>query len=246
MDFSNFSRFAWVLGIAVATAGMVFWLARWWMRGSSASEREKAGRALDGIDTVAGWPPQVTRALRPSHLKAYKLLQRSLPDRLILAQVPLSRFVQVPTRHSYAEWMRRIGHATVDLMICDRRGRVMAVIDLRSHGKARDESTRKRQQRMAQVLEAAQVPMHVWDETHLPEPGSIRRAFSSLAAGTDPGPDTRPMAPEVHPPQDPPASGWFDELHATRPTRLDAVEVIHSDHPPSDFAPTHVPIVAKA
>src|SRR3954447_9706790 len=65
--------------------------------------------AEDRIDTIAGWPPEATRILRTGERLAYSTLKLALPGYMILAQVPIARFLNVPKRNSYAEWMRRLG-----------------------------------------------------------------------------------------------------------------------------------------
>jgi hypothetical protein len=51
--------------------------------------------------------------------RAYELLRTALPGFLVLAQVPLGRFLRVPTRHSHAEWMQRVGSLSADLLVCN-------------------------------------------------------------------------------------------------------------------------------
>ncbi len=240
----------WTTLIWAVIAGAAMW-ALFWLRARQRrieKEMERRSHALDQIDTVSGWPPQATRVLTSSQSQALHLLRRALPERLILAQVPLSHFLRVPTRHSNLEWMRRIGRVTADLMICDAQGRVLSVIDLRRTGRDHSEQARKRHERMARVLEAAQIPFHVWDEARLPAASTVRRAFGPDAVRQGDGlpSDTSPMTIAPLDQKDPPVSGWFDELHATRPTKLDSVEVIHSDSMLSDFAPTRSPEVARA
>ena len=50
--------------------------------------------------------------------RAYDLLRKALPGYLVLAQVPLARFMRVPTRHSYAEWMQRVGSLSAPTCWC--------------------------------------------------------------------------------------------------------------------------------
>jgi hypothetical protein len=89
----------------------------WWLaRQSPMPRQEPAGERLD---TLAGWPPEPTRILRSSERLAFSTLKLALPGYLILAQVPLARFLSVPKRNSYAEWMRRLGNQCVDFVVCD-------------------------------------------------------------------------------------------------------------------------------
>ena len=80
----------------------------WWLaRQQPLPRQEPTGERLD---TLAGWPPEPTRILRSSERLAFSTLKLALPGYLILAQVPLARFLTVPKRNSYAEWMRRLGN----------------------------------------------------------------------------------------------------------------------------------------
>ena len=75
---------------------------------------------------------------------AHGLLVRAFPDHLILAQVPLSRFLRVPTRYSHAEWLRRVGQLCADLVVCDTASQPLAVITVQGPGGATSERARIR------------------------------------------------------------------------------------------------------
>lgn len=147
----------------------VLWTQR---RRSSASPRTVIDEALD---TVQDWPPQVVRILSLPERQAYNVLRKAVPGHLVLAQVPLSRFISVPTRNPYSQWLHKVGRLTVDLVVCDFSSRAIAVIEVRS-GEETPRS-RKRHQRVAQVLQAADVPVHVWKESALPSVVEARRLF---------------------------------------------------------------------
>jgi len=142
-------------------------------------QRGGAGRAArnEALDTVAGWPPEAARVLTATERKAYELLNRALPDHLVLAQVPLSRFVRVPTRHSYSEWIQRVGQLSADLLVCDGGSRVLAVIDIRSPNET--ERSRRRHERLARVLRASGVRVHVWTEGELPGIAEVRHVVGA-------------------------------------------------------------------
>ena len=72
--------------------------------------------------------PQATRVLTAAERQAFEILRTALPAHIVLAQVPLARFIKVPTRNSYAEWLRRAGHLSADLVVCDRHSQVVAVV----------------------------------------------------------------------------------------------------------------------
>lgn len=210
--------------------------------------RSARPRALDAVDTVIGWPPEATRVLTIRHQRSLEVLRRAVPDHLILAQVPLSHFIKVPTRHSYVEWLRRVGHVCVDLMVCDSASNVLAIIEVRQADKPESERARKRHQRVERVLRASGIPLHVWNEAFLPDPLAVRKALLQEQEDTTPkpvdtGPDTSPLdwgpqggrrraaAGEGLPGyKDPPRSTWFDELNATQPVQLDGEDTTSDVH----------------
>lgn len=194
----------------------------------------------DAVDTVAGWQPEAARVLTASEAKALGLLKRALPGFLVLAQVPLSRFLRVPTRNSYVDWLSRVGNLNVDLLLCDASSRVLAVIDIRSPQES--ERSRRRHERMVRVLRAAGIAVHVWQEDDMPSVGEIRTVLggefsrsmpeSAHAARSGPASRPSPLIPvaditellaagdaeaERTDAMEPVPSGFFDDLESGRP-----------------------------
>lgn len=136
----------------------------------------------EALDTVQAWPPQSARVLSIHERQAYELLRRALPGFMVLAQVPLARFLRVPTRHSYTDWMQRAGSLAADLLLCDSGSRVLAVIDIRPA----DETSRarRRHERLARVLKAAGIKVHVWREGDFPSISQVRNLFATELAPT--------------------------------------------------------------
>lgn len=155
--------------------------------------RRGARPVREALDTVQDWPPEPARVMTVQERQAYELLRRALPGYMVLAQVPLSRFLRVPTRHSYTEWLQRVGSHSADLLVCDTGSRVLAVIDVRPE----DESTRsrRRHERLGRVLRAAGVRVHVWREGHMPTPAEVRTALAhDLVRGNGPMQPVNPSA----------------------------------------------------
>jgi hypothetical protein len=189
-----------------------------------------ADRSADWLDTVAAWPPTATRVLGKNEVAAYKALVRALPGHMVLAKVPLARFVKVPSRHSYSQWLRRLGYQCADLVVCDMASEVVAVVHLSRPDAEMSERAMKRHQRMARVMKAAGIPLHDWPEDALPTAETIRarvlptspaaagsdRTGAAFDGGVDDAPTTEPMEP-----REPPPSTWFDEFN-TGPAPLDA------------------------
>jgi Protein of unknown function (DUF2726) len=156
----------------------------------------------------------------------------------VLAQVPLARFLKVPTRNSYVEWLRRLGNQCADLVVCDKATQVIAVVDVQAPTERSSERARKRLNRMARVLKAAQIPLHVWTEGNLPGIEAARATLlpkppeTGVAAAPDqtepavaPAQRSRAASPfedddrdsssdEIIEALEPPPSTWFDEFNS--------------------------------
>jgi hypothetical protein len=161
--------------LLIATATLLLsWLA---LRRRSSS-RSSTAHPAQALDTVAGWPPEAARVINRHDRQALDLLRHAAPGRLVLAQVPLSRFLRVPTRHSYGEWLQRVGSLSADLLLCDSDGRVRVVVDIR----AAQESARGRQrhERLARVLRAAGIHVCVWHQDAMPRPLDARSEIAAL------------------------------------------------------------------
>ncbi len=150
----------------------------------------RRAHAREALDTVQGWLPESARIMSIHERQAYDLLRRALPGFLVLAQVPLSRFLRVPTRHSYNEWLQRVGSLNADLLLCDSGSRVLAVIDIR----APEETgrSRRRHERLARVLRAAGIRVFTWREGTLPSLSEVR---TTLSAELAPAPAEMKAAP---------------------------------------------------
>jgi hypothetical protein len=220
------SAWAWAALAAAAIAVVLLAMRqRQRRREPHSAGRSRKSQALEGLDTVVAWEPQATRILSGQERQAYAVLVRALPEYMVLAQVPLSRFLKVPTRYSYAEWIKRAGSLSADLVVCDRTSEVIAVVEVRS---PRDSGrSRARQERMKRVLAAAKIRVLEWEEGNLPTPALVRaqllpaeeaapeqpmagRQFGATPLSSLPVADVDDSGPGgLH---EPPPSTWFDDL----------------------------------
>jgi hypothetical protein len=233
----NMKLLAIGLPVLVALVSLV-----WWLFARRATK--PAPRAnIDRLDTVAAWPPHATRVLTTPERLAHNILVRALPDHMILAQVPLARFLRVPTRNSYAEWLRRLGSLCADLVVCDHASQVLGVVEIQVPADKSSERARKRLNRMARVLKAASVPLHVWTENALPSVEAAREMIvpkpvvpeGALPQAATPSLATKAKVEEAAPSDEPnplddmerdasldeviealepPPSTWFDEFNS--------------------------------
>jgi len=206
------------------------------------SSEDEAKRARDELDTVAAWPPEVTRLLTGGERSAHETLLKALPECHIFSQVPLARFVRVPRRQSYAEWLTRVGHLSPEFLICDRASLVIGVVILQTVQES--ERGARRRARMARVLKAAGIKVFVWREQAIPTAEAARDQIIQRTGVLDavpepvvvsqpkavrrPAPNGRIPVAEVlldvpdddGPRREPPSSTWFDDLDSG-PTPLD-------------------------
>ena len=159
------------LNTSALVAAVLLLLTLFTMRRRQRGESRRMVRRED-LDTVIDWPPQSVRVLTIAERESYDLLRKSLPGFMVLAQVPLSRFVRVPTRHSYHDWMQRVGNLSADLLLCDSGSRVLAVVDVRSADET--DRARRRHERLGRVLKAAGIKVYTWREDALPTATQVR------------------------------------------------------------------------
>jgi len=168
--------------VSFALLATVLLLLTW--LGVRLKQRRNAGRSAtrEALDTVASWPPEAARVLTINERQAYDVLRRAMPGYLVLAQVPLSRFIRVPSRHSYTDWLQRVGSLSADLLFCDAGSRVLAVVDIRAAQES--DRARRRHERMTRVLRKASVHVLTWREDDLPSPAEVRHAMTAIVGGS--------------------------------------------------------------
>ncbi len=223
--------------VLIAAALLIGWFL---LRRRNAAVGSIPSAPSERIDTITGWPPQATRVLTTRERVAFGTLVRALPEYMVLAQVPLARFLSVPKRHSYADWLRRIGYQCVDFAVCDMAAQVVAVVELQAEGGQSNDRARKRLARISRSLKAANIPMLIWRADALPSASAARDAILPKPAATPltttmpehaaagaAAASTAAALPEFNPFDDhgrdstqdemiellePPPSTWFDDL----------------------------------
>lgn len=225
-----------ILAVVALAAAVIYLLMRRKQVAAQADVQEKKRRGVEDLDPVVAWPPEATRLLTGGERAAHELLLKALPECMIFAQVPLARFLKVPRRHSYTDWLTRVGHLSADLVICDRSTLVIGVVMLQSDRES--ERGVRRRALMARVLKAAGVKAFTWREVALPSSASVARdqLMQRLGDVDEAKPDLEATSP--HPPRggnhkipvpevlvhsdddsprrEPPASTWFDDLDSGR------------------------------
>ena len=184
-----------IAAIAVALAAVVvLWVAR-------------RRRPSDAGETVDHWDARSTRVLGTGERRAYRLLRQAFPAQHVLAKLPLVRFVRMPRRENQASWLRDVGRLTADFVVCDGDFEVLAVVSLNPGDTApRSARSNKRRDRARRVLQAAGVPLHIWNIDALPGIAEARESIAT-AHGADIerdewlAPTTRPEPRDSRPPR---------------------------------------------
>ncbi len=150
----------------------------------------------DGADGALAHTPVPARVLTVAERQAHTLLKQAMPGYLVLAQVPLSRFLSVKTNQS--DWLQAISGLSADLLLCDSGSRVLAVIDVRT-AKLSDNS-RRRHERMTTLLRKAGIKVLSWQADALPDVALARHQLLPMLAAPSasreaqlPASSSRPM-----------------------------------------------------
>lgn len=132
------------------------------------------------------WPFYALRPLSEPEQVLYHRLVAALPERIVLAQVQVSRVLGVKKGFNFHEWNNRINRMSYDFVVCAKDSSVLAVIELddKSHD---SESRRKADAKKDKASLAAGIRVIRWNVKALPDQVGIREAFSEM-------PSIRPSA----------------------------------------------------
>jgi Protein of unknown function (DUF2726) len=126
-----------------------------------------------------GWPFTVRKPLSPVEQIFFYRLVQTLPGLIVLAQVPLSRFLRVRKGQTWSEWHDRISQKRIDYLICERDFAIVAAIELDDG--SHDGAVRiKGDAVKTRALAAARIPFIRWRATALPDAETIRSIVDDI------------------------------------------------------------------
>jgi hypothetical protein len=130
-------------------------------------------------ETLAGlWPLEVRRTvLSPPEQVLYRRLLQVLPQHVVLAQVQLSRFLEVRRGVPRLTWLNRINQMSADFLILNPDTSVVAAIELDDASHDRP-SRRDSDARKAHAMQSAGVKLIRWHVKALPDEATIRAALA--------------------------------------------------------------------
>lgn len=131
---------------------------------------------------TAKFTPQAVRVMTSAEREAYKLLTQAMPGGVVLAQVPLTRFLRVQGKQG--DWVQQANGLSADLLLCDAGSRVLVVVNVRSS--LASEKSRRRNDTMLRLLKAAGIKVLSWSDAAMPDLATVRnQLFAVLRAGKD-------------------------------------------------------------
>ena len=163
----------------------------------------------------AEWPFSAKRPLSRAEQTMYYRLVQSLPELVVLAQVPLASFLRVRKGRTWNEWFDRISRKSVDFLVCERDFRIVMAIELDDGGHDRPERVRSDKVKN-RALTAAGVPLVRWSAHAPPDTGTIGRIVGEIRSNDDDH-DTAAVA-RIEP-----------RLHATHVEASNDPSIFHED-----------------
>lgn len=141
----------------------------------------------------AKFTPQAVRVMTSAEREAHKLLTQAMPGAVVLAQVPLTRFLRVQGRQG--DWVQQATGLSADLLLCDAGSRVLLVVSVRSSQAS--EKSKRRNDTMQRLLKAAGIKVLSWSDAAMPDLPTVRNQLFAVLRNENRGraaePTSRPM-----------------------------------------------------
>lgn len=119
------------------------------------------------------WPYYQKKVLsQPEQILFYRI-SNALPEYIVLAQVQMSRFVDVKKSNNYQKWYNKINLLSVDYLICRKDFSIVAVVELddSSHSNEKRKLVDSKKDR---VLETIGIKIVRWNVKLMPDDDTIK------------------------------------------------------------------------
>lgn len=126
-------------------------------------------------------PFHAKRPLTLSEKTLYFRMVQSLPENIIIPQVPFYRFVGVDHKQGYMEWFKRIVPLSADFLVCDMDFHVVAVVDIDDDSSSVREERKAIREEKDRVLAAAGIRIIRWSSVNIPSRAVIQSEFETVA-----------------------------------------------------------------
>jgi hypothetical protein len=123
--------------------------------------------------------------------EAFDLVREALPEHLVMAQVPLVRYLRVHDKRTEDDWLRGLSMLSADILVCDTSSRPVIAVEILPSKLG--PKAQERHERMRQLLEGVGVRVLIWQETRLPPAEQVRTQLRA-ALESEAGASSRPRS----------------------------------------------------
>ena len=124
------------------------------------------------------WPYYAKKPITKTELILYYRLVNALPDKIILAQVQLSRVRGVKKGYKFGEWHNRINRMSLDFVICRKEDAgIIAVIELDDKSHEKEERIRA-DEKKDKALKSANIRIIRWKVQDMPDERTIKQELA--------------------------------------------------------------------
>jgi hypothetical protein len=155
----------------------------------------------EGRELVSRYQPSAVRVLSQSERQAFDLVRTALPGHLVMAQVPLVRYLRVQDKRVEEDWLRGLSMLSADILVCDSHSRPVLAVDILPPKLG--PRAQERHDRMRQLLEGVGVRVLIWQEGRMP---AAEQAHAQLRAAAAESRSGTPLAPDTPAPARKPSS----------------------------------------
>jgi len=132
-----------------------------------------------GAGDVDKWPFVLRSVMTKPEQVLYWRLVEALPDHIVLAQVQLSRVLDVAKGENVQSWNNRISRQSYDFVICTKDANAVLAIELDDSSHNRP-SRREADAKKDRATAAAGLKLVRWNVGEMPDKNAIRAAVPGL------------------------------------------------------------------
>lgn len=151
-----------------------------------AKARTDRPNSREGVDLLARYHPSAVRVLTAFEREAFDLVRAALPQHIVMAQVPLMRYLKVQDKRTEDDWLRGLSMLSADILVCDSSSRPVIAVEILPPNPG--PRAQERHERMRQLLEGVGVRVLIWQEARLPAAEQARTQLqTALESAGSPG-----------------------------------------------------------
>ena len=163
-----------------------------------AKARTDRPNSREGVELLARYHPSAVRVLTAFEREAFDLVRAALPQHIVMAQVPLMRYLKVQDKRTEDDWLRGLSMLSADILVCDSSSRPVIAVEILPPNPG--PRAQERHERMRQLLEGVGVRVLIWQEARLPAAEQARTQLqAALESAGAPAARQKPSRGDVPP-----------------------------------------------